>query len=98
MKLKKKLIIKGYKKGYGGWWTAVSKKIDVKEEKMDSLPQVFDNQFYPEGNIEQFFMNFDTTPSRPEFNEYELNQDMEAQEKESPFKRKTWTKTTNAWV
>lgn len=64
---------------------------------MNTFPMQ-DPHFYPEGSSEQFYMSFNTAPSRPEFNDYDLNQDVEAQEKENPFKRKTWTKTTNSWV
>jgi hypothetical protein len=68
------------------------------EEKMNPLPNMQEHHFYPEGHSEQFFMSFNTAPSKPVFDEFDLNQDVDAQEKESPFKRKTWTKTTNSWV
>jgi hypothetical protein len=68
------------------------------EDKMNPLPEMQEHHFYPEGSSEQFYMSFNSDPSRPEFSENDLNQDVEAQEKESPFRRKTWTKTTNSWV
>ena len=65
---------------------------------MNPLPPIFENHFYPEGNTDDFFMSFNTSPSKPDFPENDLNQNIEALEKESVFHSKAWTKTTDSWA
>ena len=65
---------------------------------MNPLPQIFEHRFYPEGQTEDFFISFNTNPSKPDIPEDSLNQNIEALEKENSFHSKTWTKTTNSWA
>lgn len=70
----------------------------VMEEKMNLLTKNSEHHFYPEGAIEKFYINFQTSPSRPDVWEQESENMNETQNVENPFKDKTWTKTTNSWV
>lgn len=66
---------------------------------MNPLPQFFEHHFYPEGQKEDFFMSFNTSPSKPEFAENDLNQNIDALDNENRFHTsQTWTKTTNSWA